>query len=798
MPSLIQGFEYDVFISYRHKDNKYDGWVTEFVANLRKELEATFKEDVSVYFDANPHDGLLETHQVDDSLKSKLKCLVFIPIISQTYCDPKSFAWQNEFIAFRDSATSDQFGLKVKLLNGNVASRILPIRIHEIDPSDKAVLEQELGGVMRCVDFIYKSSGVNRPLRPREEETNYAHTVYRNQINKVANAIKEILQGLGSAGPSASIEEAKSTSTQYTTRFEKPKFRKRVAFVSTAALIAVLSIYGVYYFSDQVSRSALPDRSIAVIPFTNLSEDKGQDYFSDGITEDILNHLVKISDLKVKSRTSTLQYKNTNKDIPAIGTELGVSNVVEGSIRKVGNKVRIVVQLIDVKTDIHLWSETFDREIEDVFTVQSEIASEIARVLKAKLTEEEKENINRKASENITAYDYYLRARQIMNVTNYAEADYINAMSLLDHAIELDRKFAKAYAMKGRLWHRRNMFGLAQSVWRDSALHNANKAIEADPTLPDGYLERSIIHRAFRDIPAAKADLQKALEIAPNEPQVLESYGFDLLLDRDKRGAELIIKSIDLRYTLKDPQYYREWMPIAVHFMGDYEFAARLLEGMKKIDPGSATTHFYDMMLNMYRGNYGTAIKAGENAVVTGHNHSFMVSHLAWSYYLNGEYEKALATWGRYVEIEKTFEDSTQYLPFRCRMAMAYLKMGKKKEAHQYLLEEIKLDTEMIRGKRGFGAWHDVTAAYYDLAVSYGQLGDQGKAYAYLDTATMRGFPWYWGIFHDPALASLRATAAFQKIKDRAESSMQFRKAAFEEALNSYSASQSLKKMLNR
>src|SRR5664280_20107 len=115
MSGIIQGYTYDIFISYRQKDNKYDGWVTEFVDNLKRELEATFKEDVSVYFDNNPHDGLLETHDVDASLKEKLKCLIFIPIISRTYCDPKSFAWEHEFKAFIEQASNDQFGLKVKL-----------------------------------------------------------------------------------------------------------------------------------------------------------------------------------------------------------------------------------------------------------------------------------------------------------------------------------------------------------------------------------------------------------------------------------------------------------------------------------------------------------------------------------------------------------------------------------------------------------------------------------------------------------------------------------------------------------
>ncbi len=197
MPSLIQGHEYDIFISYRQKDNKYDGWVTEFVTNLKKELEATFKDEVSVYFDENPHDGLLETHQVGQSLLSKIKSVIFIPIISQTYCDPKSFAWQHEFIAFNKMAKADRFGREVKLSGGNVASRVLPIKIHDLDTEDKVLLEQELGGVLRSVEFIFKSAGVNRPLKPNDDRTeNLSHTYYRDQINKVANAVKEIIQGL--------------------------------------------------------------------------------------------------------------------------------------------------------------------------------------------------------------------------------------------------------------------------------------------------------------------------------------------------------------------------------------------------------------------------------------------------------------------------------------------------------------------------------------------------------------------------------------------------------------------------
>ena len=140
MSSLIPGYNYDIFISYRQKDNKGDRWVSEFVEALKTELESTFKEEISVYFDINPHDGLLETHDVDESLKEKLKCLIFIPIISRTYCDPKAFAWENEFKNFVEEASKDELGLKVKLPNGNVASRVLPVVIHNLDKMIERIL----------------------------------------------------------------------------------------------------------------------------------------------------------------------------------------------------------------------------------------------------------------------------------------------------------------------------------------------------------------------------------------------------------------------------------------------------------------------------------------------------------------------------------------------------------------------------------------------------------------------------------------------------------------------------------
>ena len=200
MPSIFPEFEYDIFVSYRHNDNKYDGWVTEFVEKLNQELDATLKHKLSIYFDKNPKEGLQDTHHVDQSISDKIKALIFIPIISQTYCDTSSFAWKQEFKVFKEESENDRIGRTIKLANGNFASRMLPVKIHDIDIEDVKLLENELDGALRSIDFIYRAAGVNRSLRPVDDdlEASKSPILYRNQINKLANAIKEIVQGIKS------------------------------------------------------------------------------------------------------------------------------------------------------------------------------------------------------------------------------------------------------------------------------------------------------------------------------------------------------------------------------------------------------------------------------------------------------------------------------------------------------------------------------------------------------------------------------------------------------------------------
>ncbi len=196
--SIDPGFACDIYISYRANDNQYDGWVTEFASKLERELSATVKDKLTIWFDKSVETLYKHPEQVPDGEGKWSRSIIFIPIVSQTYCDPSSLTWQMEFKGFRDAANRDGIGPTVKLVNGNTVSRILPVRIHEIDAEDVRMLEAEITGGLRSIDFIYRDTGINRPLRPLDDEKSMDSTrpMYRNQINKLANAIKEIVQGI--------------------------------------------------------------------------------------------------------------------------------------------------------------------------------------------------------------------------------------------------------------------------------------------------------------------------------------------------------------------------------------------------------------------------------------------------------------------------------------------------------------------------------------------------------------------------------------------------------------------------
>ena len=447
MASIIPGFEYDIFISYRHNDNR-SGWVTGFVEALKEELAATVKETISVYFDTNPHDGLLETHNVDKSLERKLKCLIFIPVISQTYCDSTCFAWQNEFLPFNKMAKEDKLGRDIRLATGNVTSRILPVRIHNLDQEDKTFLENELGGVLRPIDFIYAEAGVNRPLRSNDDaKENLNKTQYKNQVNKLANAVKEIINGLKNSYPQKKELASVNSELANINNLVKPmRFNPRVVFLSIIIVGFLVSAY--FMWPSLFKSSSEPvDRSIAVLPFENMSHDPGQEYFSDGMMQEILNHLFMIGGLKIPSGTSSLRFKGSKLSVREIARELGVTFVLEGNVSISDKNVRIIVRLINGKNEQLLWSEDYKRTLSaiDLLDIQSDVANKVAENLKVVMNPEVKKRINLRPTENTEAYLLFLQATQSMGQHDYVQ-------QLLEKAIVLDPGFSDAYAALALFW----------------------------------------------------------------------------------------------------------------------------------------------------------------------------------------------------------------------------------------------------------------------------------------------------------------------------------------------------------
>ena len=273
---------------------------------------------------------------------------------------------------------------------------------------------------------------------------------------------------------------------------------------------------------------AIPEKSIAVLPFENLSEDKANAYFAQGIQDEILTRLAKVGALKVISHTSTQQYQSKPGNLSEIGRQLGVANILEGSVQKAGDVVRINVQLIQATNDSHLWAETYDRKLTDIFGVESDVAKAIAEALQAKLTGLEKTTLERKPTTNLEAYDAYLRGLAYSLRLSYEPEDMLNAIKYFGEAARLDPKFALAWAWLARANARGYFYQVGNDVpaLRETAKRAANKAIELEPDLGEAHLAQGYSHYyCERDYDSAIASFKKAGQLLPNNSQIPQALG---------------------------------------------------------------------------------------------------------------------------------------------------------------------------------------------------------------------------------------------------------------------------------
>jgi adenylate cyclase len=724
MASIIPGYEYDIFISYRQKDNKYDGWVTEFTDHLKRELDATFKEDVSVYFDENPHDGLLEIHNVDKSLELKLKSIVFIPIISQTYCDPNSFAWINEFVAFNKMASNDAHGMDVKLASGNICSRIIPVKIHELDAADTEMIENELGTRLRSIDFIYSSAGVNRPLKPDDNpDKNLNKTFYRDQINKVANAVKDIIYGLHP-------DEKKRATKSYQTRTQsgyieevKPQAiaeafapPKRIPGKYIAsAILGLLVIVAMLIFipklfqktKSELSSGELIKKAIAVMPVDNFTGDSTINWIADMIQSDLTGQLQGISNLTVRPKQTTLQFRNSVEPVQEIARKLSIDDLIEASIKGTEENLQLEIRVVEAfPEEKYIYHSSFNVSFSELANIYKDILNRILKGMEVKATKKEETTIK--------ARSVNPGVRRACACGSY----YMNQLT-------------------------REGFEKGVEYYKE--------AIEIDPANPEPYIGLAVGYGSgghgagLASLETAKSYALKAIELDPEElhPNLADAHDilaeWYLYHEFDFDAAEHHIeRAIALNPNSAPAHYTNGW------YLGLINQVDEAINEMKKaieIDPLNPTCIGYMAWFCQWYGKYDQAITYAKDLLKIRPKHPLAYYVLGMIYVQEGKYEVAIDT------LKKTYAPRSGYA---CGLGVAYALAGQKEKALEIATE---IEKQNMR-------WH-----LWSLAEIYYAVGDYKKAMDWVEEAYKQRhdcIPW---LVSNPYYNKLANDPRFQDIK---------------------------------
>ena len=425
-----------------------------------------------------------------------------------------------------------------------------------------------------------------------------------------------------------------------------------------------------------------PDRarspSVAVLPFLNLSGDIGNEYFADGITEDVIAHLSKIRALKVISRTSVMRFKQRQHSLKEIGATLGATTLLDGTVRHAGDHVRIVAKLIDVEADRHLWVETYDRHVTDIFAIQTDVALQIAAALKAELSREEKTRVQREPTKDVEAYHLFLQGRQWF--IRYTRGALGRAIEYFERAIALDPTFALAYANLGMAYTELVEGGaIAPDVAYERAAEVATEAMRLDPELGAAYCTMGHLKgiREF-DWSGAEQNFKRALELSPNSSDTYDLYG---------RLCAALAR---------------------------YDEALALHDRARELDP---LVHRMDGVTTLLRARrYAEAVHRAEDALDLDPNYDRTRATLGWAYFLSGRKDEGVAQLERAVSLSP---ENTMWLG---QLGEAYAMAGKTAKARKILTE-----LEVLA--------RSVYVSPYHFAYVYTGLGDTDRAMDWLERA---------------------------------------------------------------
>ena len=437
--------------------------------------------------------------------------------------------------------------------------------------------------------------------------------------------------------------------------------KRKYVWIYVVVIGAVVSI-GLFFLgrytatntasAARTEAATVPQKSIAVLPFENLSRDPDNAFFAEGVQDEILTRLAKVADLKVIARTSTQRFKSAPDDLQQIAKQLGVINILEGSVQKANDQVRVNVQLINALTDAHLWAETYDRKLTDIFAVESDIAKTIADTLQAKLTGSEKTAMSKKPTENPEAYELYLKGRFFWN--KRSGVDLHKAIEYFNQAIAKDPNYALAYAGLADSYMLLPNYDFGGTPVRESitpAREAITKALELDDSLAEAHASLGLLDTVELRLDRAVTDFERAIQLNPNYATAhhwlmlgqLSLGRFDQAMVEAKRALELDPLSIIINADVS-------WLYSCAHQFDEAEKRARKT---LEIDPRFFLAHYYLGGILQLRGHLKEAIPEFQKSVEL-NNDAYSMAMLGQAYARNGQKDQAQEILARLTEEAKS------------------------------------------------------------------------------------------------------------------------------------------------
>ncbi|MEM1120149.1 MAG: adenylate/guanylate cyclase domain-containing protein [Bacteroidota bacterium] len=565
----------------------------------------------------------------------------------------------------------------------------------------------------------------------------------------------------GKVKPSTPTKAAKSTAN--------------LRWIVPAILVGIVA--GVFFFFYQKQSVTITskenieqmEKSIAVLPFRDLSPEGNQVYFADGIVEAIRSKLAQVGNLKVTSMTSVLGYRDNPKPIGVIAKELKVEHILEGTVYRADNKVRVIAQLINAQTDEHLWAETYDEELTDIFAIQSKIANVVTQALKARLTHEEQVKLTKTISTSINAYDIVLSAEAALNAfqKNNLLPYLVEAIQKYEQAIVIDPALDKAYEGLSKVWYEKYWLGEGDNITLDSSYYYAQKAIELNPYNDGAYLSLGYVEWRRKNFLTSKQATEKALNLAPNNSDalILLARYYGIVEQSPEKQLPLLIKAIAL-----DPQNRATpdgnlsvFLNIAsIYHNADLNVEAeKLYRKALRLYPNAAGSYGALGWFTFTQGNYEETIPLGKKKLdlAGGENAPlWAIDGYAVQLFYASRYEEA-EKYYRILQnrIDSGFVENPYQHIYRHRLAAILLETGRTEEGQQLMDEHIQLCLAQIKD----GTVHN--SQEYDLAAAYAYVGDKEKAYEWLEKVKYQPFMHKF-MRLDPFFDSLRDEDRFKKV----------------------------------